>query len=39
MADGKIEIDTAINTDGAEKGVKSLGDKIKQAFSKNKRTH
>jgi myosin heavy subunit len=35
MADGKIEIDTAINTDGAEKGVKSLGDKIKQAFSKN----
>lgn len=30
MADGRIEIDTAINTDGAEKGVKSLTGKLKQ---------
>ena len=30
MADGRIEIDTAINTDGAEKGVKSLMGKLKQ---------
>ena len=30
MADGKIEIDTAINTDGAEKGINSLREKLKQ---------
>lgn len=29
MADGRIEIDTAINTDGAEKGVKTLSGKLK----------